>query len=100
MTVDVTEYQSLGMDSLGARVAVGVEPARAVQQIAESGVSTACSADFLDTTRFVRIHTTAAIRIAFGKTPTAAATSQRMAANATEFFGVGPGQRVAVITTA
>jgi hypothetical protein len=100
MTVDVTEYQNLGMDANGARVAVGMEPARVVQQITESGASTACGADFLDSTRFVRIHTTAAIRIAFGKTPTAAATSQRMAAGATEFFGVTPGLRVAVITTA
>lgn len=99
MAVDITEYQNLGMDANGARVAVGMEPARAVQQIAESGTSAACAADFQDTTRFVRIHTTAAIRIAFGKTPTAAATSQRMAANATEFFGVTPGHRVAVITT-
>lgn len=99
MAVDITEYQNLGLDSMGARVAVGMEPARVVQQIAESGTSTACAADFQDTTRFVRIHTTAAIRIAFGKTPTAAATSQRMAAGATEFFGVTPGLRVAVITT-
>jgi hypothetical protein len=99
MTVDVTEYQNLGMDANGARVAVGMEPARAVQQIAESGTSTACATDFQDTTRFVRIHTTANIRIAFGKTPTAAATSQRMPANSTEFFGVTPSLRVAVITT-
>lgn len=99
MAVDITEYQNLGMDANGARVAVGMEPARAVQQIAESAASTACAADFLDTTRFVRVHTPVAIRIAFGNTPVAAATNQRMAANSTEFFGVGPGQRVAVITT-
>jgi hypothetical protein len=100
MTVDVTEYQNLGMDANGARVAVGMEPARAVQQITEGGASVSCGADFQDSTRFVRIHTPVAIRIAFGKTPTAAATSQRMAAGSTEFFGVTPGLRVAVITTA
>lgn len=99
MAVDITEYQNLGLDSLGALIAVGMEPARVVQQVTEGAASVACAADFLDTTRFVRIHTTAPIRVAFGKTPTASATSQRMAANATEFFGVLPGIRVAVIVT-
>jgi hypothetical protein len=99
MPVDITEYDRLAIDNIGNTIAAGVEPSRVVQQIAASGVSAACAADFSDTTRFVRIHTDVAVRIAFGKSPTAAPTSQRMAAGATEYFGVTPGIRVAAITT-
>ena len=89
MPVDITEYQSLAYDSLGNRIAAGVEPARAVQQITQSGVSQQTNI-VQDTTRFVRIHTDGPIRIAFGANPTAGPTSQRMAANSTEYFGIAP----------
>jgi hypothetical protein len=100
MPVDITEYYRLALDNLCARVAAGVEPSTAVQQIAVSGVSAACAADFNSTTKFVRVHTDVTVRIAFGKTPTASATSQRMVAGATEYFGVTPGIRMAAITSA
>ena len=99
MPVDITEYATLARDNLGNTIAAGVEPSAVVQQITASGVSAACGADFNENTRFVRVHTDVAVRIAFGKTPTAAATSQRMAAGATEYFGVTPGVRMAAITT-
>lgn len=95
-TLDITEYQSIARDHAGASVPAGVEPARNVQQVT-IGVASAQSAAFHDRTKFVRIHTDAACRIAFGEDPTAAVTSQRMAANQTEFFGVEPGHKVAVI---
>jgi hypothetical protein len=98
MPVDITEYQNLAYDGLGNRVAAGVEPSRAVQQIVASGAS-AQSVALQDVTKFVRVHTDVAIRIAFGANPTAATTSQRMAANSTEYFGVTPGIKIAVITT-
>lgn len=97
--VDITEYDKLAIDMQGVRVAAGVEPARAVNQIAVTGVS-AQSAAFDNTTRFVRVHTDVAIRVAFGASPTAAATSQRMAAGATEYFGVTRGIKMAAITSA
>ena len=100
MPVDITEYDRLAYDNLGNRVAAGVEPAKRVQQITASGVSAACGSDFDENTKFVRVHTDVTIRIAFGKSPTASATSQRMAAGATEYFGVTPGIRAAVITSA
>lgn len=40
-TVDITEYDKLAIDDMGARFAAGVEPSKGVQQIAVSGVSAA-----------------------------------------------------------
>lgn len=99
-TVDITEYDKLASDNLGARIAAGVEPARIVQQIAVSGVSAACPVEFEGNTRFVRVHTDVTIRIAFGKNPVASSASQRMPAGATEYFGVTPGIKMAAITSA
>lgn len=58
------------------------------------------SAAFNARTRFVRLHTDAICSILFGTDPTAAVTNARMAANATEYFGVpmGANYKVSVIT--
>lgn len=74
-----------------------VEPGLADQTVAISAGSTASSA-FNAKTNLVRLHTDAICSIAFGATPTASATTARMAANQTEYFIVLPGQKVAVIT--
>lgn len=102
--LDITEYRALATDELGNVIPAGQEPAQTVQQISIGGAS-AASAAFGDATRFVRIHTDANCRIEFrsvnpGTNPVAAATSQRMPAGATEFFGVRPGHKVAAITSA
>jgi hypothetical protein len=47
----------------------------------------------------VRIHTDATCRIAFGANPTATSGSQRLQAGGTEFFGVRPGTKIAVISS-
>lgn len=98
MPLDITEYQNLARDDLNVVIAAGKEPASVVQQVAISGVSTQ-SNPFASTTRFIRLHTDVACRVAFGTNPAAAGTSQRMAAGQTEFVGVTPGTRVAVIST-
>jgi hypothetical protein len=95
--VDITEYQNVAFDGLGARVAAGIEPARRVMQLAV-GASPATSDPILDTTKFVRIHTDSTIRIQFASP--AGPTSQRMPANSTEYFGVTPGITVSVIASA
>ncbi len=100
MPVDITEYDKLAVDNLGARVAAGVEPSSFVQQIAVSGVSAACTNAFDGNTKFVRVHTDVTVRIKFGTAPVADATSQRMVAGATEYFGVTPGIKMAAITSA
>jgi len=96
--LDISEYQRLAADQQTSAVMTGVEPAMVAQQVAIGG-SSAQSAAFADTTRFVRVHTDVACRVKFGPDPTAAATSMRMAAGQTEYFGVYPGHKVAVITT-
>lgn len=97
-TVDITSYAALPHDQQGRLVAAGLEPSLGNQQVSITAGSVQ-SAALSDIARFVRIHTDGAIRIAFGTNPTASATSQRMAANSTEFFGVQPGTKVAVIQT-
>ena len=96
--VDITEYQNLASDGLGNRVAAGVEPSRHVSQVAVS--STSAQSQSMDPiTKFVRIHTDTTIRIAFGEDPTAGPTSHRMPANSTEYYGVTPGIKIAVISS-
>lgn len=56
------------------------------------------SAAFATATKLVRIHTDGILSVKFGANPTADVNSKRMAANTTEYFGVKPGDKVAVIT--
>ena len=102
MPLDITEYANLALDARGNVIPAGQEPSTTNQQLAIGGTSTP-SLDFGGTTRFVRLHTDAACRVEFAKNPgtnpTASAASMRLPAGATEFFGVMPGYRLAVITT-
>jgi hypothetical protein len=56
------------------------------------------SAAFATGTKFVRVHTDSICSIAYGSNPTATTSSFRMAAGQTEYFGVNPGDKLAVIT--
>lgn len=95
----VTEYASLMPSPVGATGQVPAEAPLVEQTIAIGGGSVASSA-FNASTRLVRIHTDAICSIKFGTAPTASATTQRLAANQTQFHGVPTGQsfKVAVIT--
>lgn len=100
--LDISQYDRMPVDGLGHSIPTGLEPQTAQVQVA-IGAGSVQSAVFDQGTQFVRLHTDVACRIEFGVNPTAAATSKRMAANATEYFGVkkassGP-MRVAVIAT-
>ena len=96
MPIDITEYQEVGISLLGRQIAAGQEPAIRTQQVA-IGSGSAQSAVFTDVTRFVRVHADANCRIAFGPDPTALSSSQRIPAGGTEYFGVRPGHKLAVI---
>lgn len=65
--------------------------------ITTTGVS-AQSVAFATATKLVRIHTDGIISVKFGANPTADVNSKRMAANTTEYFGVRPTDKVALIT--
>lgn len=97
--LDITEYSRLAQDHNGSRLAAGVEPSSGNSQIPISAVS-AKSAAMKEGTRFIRVHTDVNCRIAFGSDPAASGASQRMVGGQTEYFGVIPGIKVAVITSA
>jgi len=94
-TLYISEYSGLG--SGGGYAQLAQAPAVAEQTLAIAGAS-AASAAFNASTKFVRLHTDAICSIAFGAAPVATAAKMRMAANATEYFGVVAGQKVAVIS--
>lgn len=95
--LDINEYAFQARDGRNNVVPTGAEPSPLQQVVV--GAGSVQSAAFADTTRLVRVHSDVVCRVAFGLNPTAAATSMRLAAGSTEFFGVIPGHKVAVITS-
>lgn len=96
----VTEFSHVHTDHGGAPVG-DVASIQASQTAAIGGSSTPVANAFQPNTRFVRLNTDAVCSVAFGAgTPTATATSMRLAANQTEYFKVpeNQGWKVAVIT--
>jgi len=93
----IQEYAELGRDGNARTIQAGQEPPLASQTVAIGGASVQSSA-FSAKTHLVRIHTDAICSVKFGANPTVTATDARIAANSTEFFGVLPGDKVAVIT--
>ena len=98
MPVDISEYDRLARDNLNDSIPTGNEPGLVTQQLTPGGASVQ-SAEFAENARFIRVHTDVAVRFAFGKNPTASASSPRLGPGSTEFFGVRPGHKMAVITT-
>ena len=94
--VFISEYDVMPVLS-GLAVPTGQEPAVAEQVVAVGGSSVQSTA-FAVQTKFVRVHTDAICSYSFGANPVATANTPRLAANATEFFGVRGGHKVAIIT--
>lgn len=90
----VTEFGGTAASGLP----VGVSPPIVDQTPVVIGAGSLQSAAFDYATVLVRIHTDAICSIAFGTNPTATANTMRLAANATEYFAVKGGHKVAVIT--
>ena len=95
----ITEFARQARDASGYGMVVGEEPPIAQQRVAIGATSTQSSV-FNSATRFVRLHSDQVCSVQFATSPTAAATSRRLAANQTEYFGIPPNgtYRVAVIT--
>jgi hypothetical protein len=74
----------------------GPEPGTDQPPITLSGTSQR-SATFGQYTQLVRLHTDGICSVVFGEDPTATVDAARMAADSTEYFGVRPGFKVAVI---
>lgn len=96
--VDIAEFDLLCRDDNSVQLQAGPVPPRVKQQVSITAGSVQSSA-FANNTKFLRVHADAACRVEFGANPTADGTSMRMAAGQTEYFGVTPGHKVAVITT-
>lgn len=96
-TLSITEYARLARSADGPFVLTGQEPAVAEQEISIGGSSTP-SQPFSPRTNFIMVHAAAVCALAFGDNPSATATRHRLGAGETRFYGVSPGQRLAVIT--
>jgi hypothetical protein len=93
----ITEHYAPSLRSNDGQVApVAKMPPIAEQKIANDGVTTQ-SAAFNEHTVMIGLHTDSICSVTFGANPTATVASRRLAANATEYFEVIPGQKVAVI---
>lgn len=95
-TLYVSEFGDL---AIGRAQAMNFPPLR-TQTVAIGGTSEKTALGFTENTRMVRVHTDAICSIMVGPlaSVTAAATDPRMAADQTEYFGVRPGEGIAVIT--
>ncbi len=100
-TAFIREYADVAV-TFGKVAQVGAEPAITDQTITTSG-TTAASNAFNANTRMIGISTPAAQAVSClfsatrGATPTALITSFRLPANSVIFFGVHPGDIVALI---
>lgn len=91
----IAEYSKLA--AANGLVQAGHEPSLVEHKPVVDGTSRATS-PFLDETKFVRIEVDVVTHLKFGPVgQTALITHKRMAANTTEFFGVNPGDVVAVL---
>lgn len=97
----IREYADIA-HTAGKVVQAGAEPAIADQTVTTSGTS-AASAAFNTNTRMIALSSPAAQAVCAlfsatpGATPTALVTSLRIPANSLVFFGVRPGDKVALI---
>jgi hypothetical protein len=94
-TLSIREYEHLAALS-GGTLQVGQELANTSQAVAISAGSLQ-SVAFNIRTRHIRVHTDAQCSIEFGLNPTATITSCVLSAQQTEYFGVRPGDKLAVI---
>lgn len=98
----VSEYDRLAPAYGGGLGQVVQEPEIALQSIAITASSTLTAA-FNGGTRIIRVHTDAICAIKIGPSPTAIVAgdtgTKRMVAGQTEYFGVVPGDKLAVIAS-
>lgn len=92
----VTEFTGLRETGKGIPAQVAQTPPVASHKITIA--ATAASITFSRRTDIIRVHTDAVCSILIGSNPTATASDGRMAADATEYFGVRPGDKLSVIS--
>ena len=95
-TLYIAEVEKLGIDAMGASVIAPEMPPLAEQTIAITS-GTLPSAPFGGRTRFVQIHCDAVCSVAWGQNPQATTSNMRLGAGDTRYYGVTPGDQLAVI---
>jgi hypothetical protein len=96
--VYITEYVAMGQEWAGSRpIAAVQEPANVDQAPITLSATSQQSEPFAGNSRLVRVHTDGVCSFSFGEDPTATTSNRRMGAGQTEYFGVVPGHRIAVI---
>lgn len=95
-TLYVAEFGGTNNDH-GRGGSAAQSPPITEQTVSIGGASTPSSA-FSAGTTLIRVHTDAICSIKIGSNPTASATTARMTAGQTEYYGVRPGDKIAVIT--
>lgn len=97
-SIYISEFQQVAAQPGQAPIQAAMQPAVTDQAPVAIAAGSAQSAAFNALTNLVRVHTDAICSIAIGVNPVATAATARMAAGQTEYFGVVPGQKLAVIT--
>lgn len=92
----VTEYRRQAKDGISVPMPAGMEPALANQRLAIGAISVA-SAAFNANTSFVAVNADVACCVTFAAAPTATTSLTRIPADGTQYFGVNPGDKLAVI---
>jgi hypothetical protein len=95
-TLYVAEFKNIAPSGTTFAQVAGAPPV-AEQTVSISG-SSAQSSAFNKFTTIIRVHTDAICSIVIGPNPTATTAKMRLAADQTEYFGVAPGDKIAVIS--
>lgn len=96
-TLYITEFADLSVSFVRGNMAQAAAQPPVAEQTEAIGGSSAASNAFNANTTLVRIHADSICSILFGTTPVATTANARMVAGQTEYFGVAPGMKVAVI---
>lgn len=87
-TLYIAEYERASNATVGNQTVQIVDESSLLAEQTVTIGAEAKSALFNPQTRIVRLHTDAVCSILFGAAPTATTAKKRLAANATEYFGV------------
>lgn len=96
-TLYIAEHAGVAGTQIGGNYAPIVSCPGLAEQTVAIGGTHAESAAFNANTTIIRVHTDAICSISIGAAPVATTAFRRMAANATEMFGVRGGQILSVI---
>lgn len=96
-TLWITEFDRKPLPTDGDAISQIARLPAVAEQTVSIGASSAQSAALNNDTRFVRLYADAACHVLVGSNPTATAAKMPLAAGAAEYFGVTPGQKIAVI---